>query len=678
MRKKISLVLTTMLIMTALLTTSYLTLPATTFEEPSPGPGGVYHWKIMLAQENVNAWIIGFLTLDGDPIPGTDFFLNCTCPEPAEPQPKGQFVFWKQNTTVVPNDIHYDKFIDYNKDGVADEIVPINHPIPYFDPEYEYLIPEEPHTWYQHVEIGEGPFGPWMVVVEVREQPYDEERPFFEWQIMMKTHVVQASFIGYLTLDDVPLEGTEFDLKTVGVNPDLQCQVVQTPYCKVPNDIYAELTIDTTPIEIDEPITQFPWTKRIIIEPYLVWVDLEVTEVQMHRYVVMEGWLNSGGVLGTNPPWDLSGWEIGDGVPFATRAPRVMPLLEGQDTTFTQRDPITGIVKLGIPAASYSGLDHMWYSYDVGTWFRANIILETQGCGWLFTGVGKQPILGAVDLEVFNNLTGVYTFGPDGVDGTQDDELLAGPTSVEGYAAGAGPPIGPCLQELRGPDKIPGTPDDPIGRGDPDGPNAPGSAIMYLPTTMVVTFWSGGQWNLLYTSPWPQLLTTGRAYDKVIEPASPINGLEATQEGHPWEFFAGVDHSEYDPVPWKDKYCNAYVKYASAWSVLNVQTPMGRNDVISEVHEKSVREDLVIADVNCDELVDIVDIVICALAFGAEDEYVGPDGIPMTGDDKQVADFNYDARGDLTPTRGLIDIVDIVRIAINFGWQLTPGGIVKP
>ena len=669
MRKKIALVLTTMLIMTALLTTSYLTLPATAPEEPSPGPGPVYHWKIMLAQRSCNARIVGVLTFQGTPIIGTEFNLTCICELP-EPQPLGQFVFKKIPTTVVPTDIEYTKYIDINKDGVYEIVEPIAGLLNFDDP-------EEPHTWYQHLEEGTGPFGPWMVVVEVREQPYDEERPFFQWQIMMKTHGVQASLVGTLTLNDEPLGGTEFSLKTVGVDPDLQCQVVQTPYCTVPNDIYAELEINAQPppIVIDEPITQFPWTYRYYLEPS-IYVDLEVTEVQMHRYVVMEGWLNSGGFLGANPPWNLSGWQTGDGVPFATRAPRVMPLAEGQDTAFTQRDPITGVVKLGIPAASYSGLDHMWYSFDVGTWFRANIVLETQGCGWLFTGVGKDPVLGAVDLEVFNNLTGVYTFGPDGVNGNQDDELLAGPTNIQGHAAGAGPPIGPCLQLLVGPDGIPGTADDPIGRGDPDGSNPPGSAIMYLPTTMIVTFWTGTEWTLLYTSPWPQLLTTGTASDKVIEPLSKINGLEATQQGHPWEFFGTVDHPEH--VPWKDKYCNAYVKFASAWSVLNVQTPMGRNDVISEVHEKSVREDLVIADIDCNELVDIVDIVITALAFGAEDEYIGPDGIPMTGDDKQVADFNYDARGDLTTTRGLIDIVDIVRIAINFGWQLTPDGIIKP
>jgi hypothetical protein len=143
----------------------------------------------MLAQANCNAWIVGYLTLDGVPIEDTEFFLNCTCELP-EPQPKGQFVFWKVATSVIPNDIHYDKFIDYNKDGIADEIIPIEHSIPYFDPEYEYLIPEEPHTWYQHVEEGWNDYFqvPWMVVVEVREQPYDPDRPFFEWQIMMKTH----------------------------------------------------------------------------------------------------------------------------------------------------------------------------------------------------------------------------------------------------------------------------------------------------------------------------------------------------------------------------------------------------------------------------------------------------------------------------------------------------------
>jgi hypothetical protein len=400
----------------------------------------------------------------------------------------------------------------------------------------------------------------------------------------------------------------------------------------------------------------------------LLYVDLEVTEVQRHFYYIMEGWLNSGGQLASLPAWNLSGWMVGDGVPFATRAPWMMPLLDGQEITFTQRDPITGIVKLGVPAYSYSGLDHSWYSTDVGTWFNAKIVMETQGCGWLFTGIGKNPILGSVDYMTYNNYSGVYSFGLDGVAKTQDDELLAGEAFVNA-SAGAGPPLGPCLQNLRGYDDIPCTPDDPLGRADPDGPNPPGSSILYLPTTMIATFWTGASWAPLFVAPWPQLLTTGTAYDEVIEPLSGIDGQFAIQTGEPWEFFAGIQGPH---VGWKDPKCNVFVKYACAWSVLHTTTDMGNLDVLFEVWEKKVREDELIADINCDETCNIIDIVICALGFGSQDEYIGPDGIPGTGDDKPVADPAYDARGDIRPTRGKIDIVDIVKIALDFGKNLDP------
>jgi len=391
------------------------------------------------------------------------------------------------------------------------------------------------------------------------------------------------------------------------------------------------------PINIDANITQFPWTYRHYVDPPFLYVDLELTEVQMYHYTIMGGETTSDGQLGTFDPWF---WDEPGAVPFATRAPYMTPMLLGQNITFTQRDPITGIVKLGVPWESYDGLDHIYYSDRVGTYFRVRIFLETQGCGWLYTGIGKDPILGAVDYDVYNDNTGVYTAALD--------ELLAGPvdsTHPAYEAAGAGPPIGPCLQELRGYDDIPGTPDDAIGRGDPDGPNPPGSSLMFLPTTMLVTYWDGVGWVPLFGSPWPQLLTTGTAHDIVNEPGSAIDGEEHTVTGEPWEFIAGLDHPG-QQVPWKHEKCNAYVTYVCCWSVM----------------------DCVIADIDCNELVDIVDIVICALAFGAQDEGFG---VP-------VADPNFDARGDLADVRGLIDIVDIVKIAINFGWQLTPDCIVTP
>jgi hypothetical protein len=610
----------------------------------------------MLAQRACNAWIEGVLTYEGMPIEGTEFFLECICGLP-EPQPLGQFVFWKVPTDVVPTDIEYMKYIDIDKDGVPDIVEPISGLLTFDDP-------TEPHTWYQHLEEGDGPFGPWMVVVEVREQPYHEDRPFFEWQLTMKTHGLPlgASLSGVLTKDEVVV-GTEFNLITTeGVDPDLQCQVVRTKYCTVPNDIHLMLTINGMPpsIDINATITQFPWKYTYVVDPPFVYVDLELTEVQMYHYTIMGGVTTSDGQLGTFDPWfdeDPNG-----SVPFATRAPYMTPLLLGQNITFTQRDPITGIVKLGVPWQSYDGLDHIYYSERVGTYFNVRIFLETQGCGWLFTGIGKDPILGAVDYDVYNNNTGVYT--------SLNEELLAGPVDIThpAYeAAGAGKPIGPCLQELRGFDDIPGTPDDPIGRGDPDGPNPPGSSLMYLPTNMLVTYWDGVEWLPLFGSPWPQLLTTGTATDTVIETASDINGESTTVTGEPWEFLAGLDHPG-QQVSWKHEKCNAYVTYVCCWSVMDTFTALGDLDVRFHMIEKKVRDDCVIADIDCNELVDIVDIVITALAFGALDEGFG----------NPVADPNFDARGDLSDARGEIDIVDIVRIAINFGWQLTPNCIITP
>jgi len=665
MKKKMTLVLTSLLMLTALLTTPNFLPSATAPEEPSPGPGGVYHWKIMLAQENVNAWIIGYLTAGDVPIPGTDFFLNCTCELP-EPQPRGQFVFWKQNTTVIPTDIHYDKFIDYNKDGIPDEPpITIDGSIPNGD------WPEEPHTWYQHVEEGFNEYFqvPWMVVVEVREQPYDEERPFFEWQLTIKSHGISASWSGDLTKNDVILPGTSFYLKTIYRADwvvDMQCLVVRTPYCTVPNDILGAVEFGQTLIPIDEVIHQFPWTKKIVIEPGLVWIDLELTEVQMYNYVVMGGETTSDGQLGTFDAWFMDG--VGP-VPFATRDPWLTPNVNSQNLTFTQRDPITGVVKIGVPHQSYSGLDHTYWSDRVGTYFRVQILLETQGCGWLFTGVGKKPLLGDVDVITWADNTGVYTIGDDGGIGTGDDVLLSGgipnvddpdPPGPATHAYGAGPPLAPCLQDpvFRGPDGIPATGDDALGDGTTD---PPGSSILFLPSRMEVTRWDGAFWVPLFGSPWPQLLTTGVAYNTVFEQGSAIDGVEYQEIGYPWEFFAG------GTVPWKDSKCNAFVKYACVWSVMEVDTDLGALDVHFLVWEKKVREDVVIADADCNQAVNILDILVAAVAFGSNDEKFG----------NPIADPNFDARADMDGN-GLINILDILAMAVDFGYQITPQCVIRP
>ena len=653
MKKKTTLVLTSLLILTVILTTPNF-VPSST-GEAIPGPGNVYHWKIMLAQQYAQARITGYLTLGGVKIQGTDFDIWCN--STAEDWNKlGRFVFVKIPTVGLADDIHYDIWIDWSNDDI-------------WNPSFtdarsdDFTTPplDEPHTYYQYEYWND--FA--AVVVEVRNQPYDEDRPYFEWQIMMKSHGVPASFVGELTKDNEPLAGTHFSLLPSGADPDLQCQVVRTPYCTVPNDIIGDLA----PFGglIDEDITQFPWTKKVWIDYPLVYVDLEVTEVQMYPYTVLAGMTTSDGQLGTFDAWFKDGVAP---VPFATRPPDMTPDLMGQNVTFTQRDPITGIVKLGVPWQSYGGIDHVYYSPRVSYFFRVRIFLEIQGCGWLYTGVGKDPILGSVDLKTWDDNTGCRTFGPDGVAGTGDDVLLAGqldPTDPAYEAGGAGPPLGPCMQKLRGEDDIPGTADDAIGDGDTGGPDPAGSSLLYLPTTMQTTFWNGAEWVLLFTSPWPQLLTTGTSYDEVREGDSAIDGVAWSETGEPWEFFAGLDHPEYGLIPWKHKYCNAYVKYACVWSVMDINTALGDLDVHFIVVQRSFRTDCVVADVKGeDEEVLIFDVRRAAKAYGTFDEGFGvPD-----------ADALFDAAVDMKDPRGEVNIFDVRRVAKDYGKKLTPAGIV--
>ncbi len=61
------------------------------------------------------------------------------------------------------------------------------------------------------------------------------------------------------------------------------------------------------------------------------------------------------------------------------------------------------------------------------------------------------------------------------------------------------------------------------------------------------------------------------------------------------------------------------------------------------------------SDVNFDKTVDILDIIIVATAFGAE-----------TGQE------NWDSRGDISSEWGLIDIFDLIMVAVEFGETWTP------
>ena len=366
---------------------------------------------------------------------------------------------------------------------------------------------------------------------------------------------------------------------------------------------------------------------------------------QEHRYIVMGGVTTTCGQhMGFDPnPW----FENVRPRPFHTRPPGLTPMLMGQNITFSDPDPETGVVYLTVPAETYVGLDHIFFNSSFGYYFRHRLIMECDGYGWVFTGEGIDPILGDVDCYTFSTDTGTYWDAP------------GDPYESNGQPAGilSGFPS-------FGPDCVAGTADDGFGDGTLD---PPGSSILYLPTTLDVDYFDGATWVDYFEAPWPQVWTTAVAYNIVTEPASAIDGVSSTVVGKPWEFLAGIDHPEYNTVLWNHNFSNAYVTYVCAWSVLNVNTGTGDLDIHFKVEERLVREDCVIADINGNEQVDIVDVVICSLAQGAEDEKFG----------NPKADSNFDARGDVSDARGMIDIVDTVKIAINFGWKLTPNCILK-
>jgi len=361
-----------------------------------------------------------------------------------------------------------------------------------------------------------------------------------------------------------------------------------------------------------------------------------------HRYWVMGGMTCSISDLVSIPNVTLGDWTT----PYHTRPPYLAPLVGQLDITFSDPWTLPGygmIVNLTALHETYVGLQHVWYDETTITWYRLTLTLEEDGYGWIFLNA-----TGDVDCYTFNNCTGVYWKQPS---------LKAGEKAAD---TGALPSSGP--------DGVAGTADDGFGSGTND---PAGSSIFMLPGRMSVDCWIASRWILLFTSPWPQVFTTGTAYDIVDTPGRRIDGRWNSTEGEPCEFLAGEDHPGWQ-VNYGDPKWNAYGTYACVWSALNVSTSLGPLDVIFQAKQRLVREDVLIADVNGDEVCNIVDIVIAALAFDSRDEGPGDDGIPGTGDDKPIADRKYDARGDLRPARGLVNIVDIVRIALDFDERLQP------
>lgn len=332
------------------------------------------------------------------------------------------------------------------------------------------------------------------------------------------------------------------------------------------------------------------------------------------------------------------------------------PFVPAWDTVFSDPWPLEDgwVLNLTIPHETFVTVEDYYYEETPigGQWVKYVETMEEDGYGWLFLND-----TGDVDYYTYSNNAGSYWLSPS----SQEGALAAEPL---GYP-------------FPGPDGVAGTADDGFGDGVND---PPGSSILYMKTIVTAYIATTSEWTRFFTASWLNVWTTGVAYNEVNEPSgSPINGMTGSEEGQPWEFLAGLDHSGAGPVSESHPSWNGYVTYASAWSQHNIEIepgsfpiPMGPMDLQVMQTLKFFRDDLKIADIDCNEKVDIRDITIVAMAFGCRDLNLGEDGEPWGGDDKTEADDNWNPQADVNDPRGLIDIRDITTIAMDFGRELTP------
>jgi len=435
--------------------------------------------------------------------------------------------------------------------------------------------------------------------------------------------------------------------------------------------------------------------------PKLVTFDLEpyfpmmYPKDQDHLFATHGGHTTSCGQMGTSDPWHrhYSNPLIQGGVPFGSRLPWLTPYVGAENLTFSHPDDQTGIIYMTAPAAGFvDPLDHKYWSPRFGMYFWIKMLMPQDGYGWLFTGLGTDPVLGDVDILTYDIGSAPYFAGSDPSNGVcwqnaTTNQASKWPDALAAYRGGF-PDIGPDL--------VPGTSDDGFGDGTPD---PAGSSVLYLPTKLLVLYdvTATGDWQPLFMAPFPMVLTTATAFDFVNEPTSaihgcPINSVNDPNNQPPSPIAVNPHGGPITGQPWPGPWPKeapksiSFVKYVCSWSILKIVTALGFLDTSYENAEWKIIENCPVITpayppgtqtgyqwmkgdgdlTNSPGKVDYNDLFGLADAYGSNDEkwvYGLLPGPP--------ADPNYDARFDFDGT-SKVDFNDLFQLADNYGNQVDP------
>jgi len=407
--------------------------------------------------------------------------------------------------------------------------------------------------------------------------------------------------------------------------------------------------------------------------------------LQTDKYIV------TGGEMDALVQLELGGLPLPPlNVPFVSRAPYVTPQAMWQNISFSiplnasgvpvpPYGPGTGpaaIVFLTVPWMSIKSLEHVFFSGTLGyTRIKLLPIPGSDGMGWLYT----LPGIADVDIYAINTFMPNPYPGPYNVTNppqipialwTSPSPMNGTPAAIPSFPWNTTYPF-PYI----GADGLPGflpTSDDGFGDGVPD---PAGSSVLFLPLQMSVESWNGTAWEFTFGGPFVLPMTTGTAFDIVVAPGRALDGTIKMFTGAPWDAN------------------KKFVTYAYAWSFIQYYLsdgpPVVKLDLVYGGTEKKVKDVDVIPDINCDNTVNILDILVVAASFGSIDEGApAPPGYDPTGEGEWPGPYpaympalwtvdaqpnlvgnSFDARADLD-NNGIINILDIVAIAVQFGATL--------